>query len=570
MVSPLVRDATMQQAEPPTMTGGQLVVDALRTHGVAQVFCVPGESYLPVLDALYDSPINVTVCRQEGGMAMMAEAWGKMTGTPGVCLVTRGPGATNASAGLHIAVQDSTPMILLIGQVSAAVCYREAFQEINYSSVFSDLSKWVGQIESPERVPEMMSRAWHIATSGRPGPVVLVLPENMLSAHASPAHAKPWKQIETYPGSESINQIVRLLCEAKRPIAILGGSRWSVTAVRQFQQFAEYFRLPVAVSFRRQMLFDHGHDNYAGDVGLDINPKLQSRIETADLVLLIGTRFSEIPSQNYQLLKIPCPEQTLVHVYPGAEELGRVYQPDLAIHASPTAFCATLGSTSSVSQSSKDELKELESHVRRAHREYQDWSSLSQVIPSGYLVRDIMSHLQSCLPNDAIITNGAGNYCSWVNRFWKFRQYGTQLAPISGSMGYGLPAAIAAGLANSKTTVVAFAGDGCFQMTSQELGTAVQAKVAVIILLIDNGMYGTIRMHQEKKYPGRISATELINPDFCAIAKAYGAYSTTISEASDFPAAFDHALLSQGPSLIHIRVNPDAITPTQSLSSVVS
>ena len=544
-------------------SGGQLLVNALKTHGVERVFCVPGESYLPVLDALYDSGIENTLCRQEGGAAMMAEAWGKLTGKPGICFVTRGPGATNATAGLHVALQDSTPMILFIGQIDTGIREREAFQEVNYHRFLGEAVKWVAEIEDAERMDEMISRAFHVATSGRPGPVALALPENALSQLAKPRSIAPWQQIETCPGEEQMSQLAELLKDAARPMVIVGGSRWSKEAVLDFRAIAQDWQLPVACSFRRQMLFDHTHGNYAGDVGIGINPALRERIEEADLLLMIGARLSEMPSQDYSLLDIPSPRQTLIHVHPGAEELGRVYRPALAIHASPTAFVAAMKSRPIVGQSPA-RLAQVES----AHQDYLSWSSPDVTTPGDVQMGRVMQSLADTLPEDAIITNGAGNYASWIHRFWKFRHYGSQLAPTSGSMGYGLPAAIAAKLCEPERTVVAFAGDGCFQMTMQEFGTAVQASANIIVLLIDNGIYGTIRMHQERHFPGRVSATTLQNPDFAVLASAYGAFSCTVNSDAEFLPALQQAMAADTPSLIHVRISAEAITPTMTLSQI--
>jgi acetolactate synthase-1/2/3 large subunit len=545
------------------LTGGQLLVKALETHGTERVFCVPGESYLPVLDALYDSNIQNTVCRHEGGAAMMAEAWGKLTGKPGICFVTRGPGATNATSGLHVALQDSSPMILFIGQIGADIREREGFQEVDYRQFLGKSVKWVAEIDDPARINEMVSRAFHTATSGRPGPVALALPESTLSSLAAFTQIQPWRQVETHPGSQDLVQLSQMIAAAERPIAILGGSRWSNTSVMAMQRIAATWQLPVGCSFRRQMLFDHTHSNYVGDVGLGINPDLKQQIEDSDLVILIGGRFSEIPSQNYELLTVPKSNQSLVHIYPGAEELGRVYQPSLAIHASPEAFSQQFASLLPPEHTASRDLL-----VKTSHANYESWSSLTVTTPGTVQLASVMKTLLETLPVDAILTNGAGNYSSWIHRFWKFTTFGSQVAPTSGSMGYGLPAAIAAKLAYPERTVVAFAGDGCFQMTMQEFGTAMQEKAAIIVIVIDNGMYGTIRMHQEKSFPGRVSATTLLNPDFAALAKSYGAFSTTVQHTHEFPAALENALLADGPALIHIHISPEAITPTMTLSQM--
>jgi acetolactate synthase-1/2/3 large subunit len=546
-------------------TGGELVVDALEAHGVKQLFCVPGESYLEVLDALHDSPVVATSGRQEGGAAMMAEAWGKLHGTPGICFVTRGPGATNASAGIHVAQQDSTPMILFIGQINSQLRHREAFQEVDYGQFFGSMAKWVAEIDSPDRITEMVSRAWSVATSGRPGPVVLVLPEDTLSGQAMSTEIKPFSALETYPSSAELQHMAHLLEQANNPIIIIGGSRWCADSVAHIETFAEQFNVPVACSFRRQMLFNHNHLNYAGDVGLGINPDLKSAIGTADLVILMGGRFSEVPSQNYQLLGVHGAQQQLIHIHASAEELGRVYRADLAIHASPKALAQGL---SQLTPTLKVPQQRLD-HLKQCHNSYRDWSSLpTEAHPGEVQMPAIMAYLAASLPANSIITNGAGNYATWIHRFWKFSEYGTQLAPTSGSMGYGLPAAVAAKIAFPNKTVVAFAGDGCFQMTMQELGTASQAKAAVVVLVIDNGMYGTIRMHQELHFPNRVSVTDLVNPDFCALAKAYGAFATQVTNSAHFPQALSDAIRANKPALIHIKLDPQALTPSQTLNQI--
>src|SRR3954462_11529928 len=396
----------------PTRTGGQILVDQLLAHGVDHLFCVPGESYLAVLDALHDASIAVTVCRQEGGAAMMAEAHGKLSGRPGICFVTRGPGATNASPGLHIARQDSTPMILFVGQIERGMREREAFQELDYRATYGSIAKWVTEIDDPARFPELISRAFHVATSGRPGPVVIALPEDVLTEMASVPDAPPYEPIETHPALAQMADLQKLLWAAERPIAILGGSRWSDQAVQRFVRFAERFSLPVACSFRRQMLFPADHPSYAGDVGLGINPKLLARIKQSDLVLLVGGRMSEIPSQSYTLFEIPAPRQPLVHVHPDPEELGRVYRPHLAINASPVAFSAALEALQPPNAIAWAE------RTPAAHADYLAWSDPSGIRTPGALqMGPVMACLRERLPQDAILTNGAGNFSAWVHRF---------------------------------------------------------------------------------------------------------------------------------------------------------
>ena len=543
-------------------TGGQLIVDMLAANQVERVFCVPGESYLAVLDALHDADIKLTLARQEGGASMMADAWGKLTGKPGICMVTRGPGATNAASGVHVAAQDSTPMILFIGQVGRDFRDREAFQEVDYKQMFGGIAKWVAEIDDPARVPEYVARAFSVAQSGRPGPVVLALPEDMLRESADVPSIPVVHPVETYPGPQAMADFSTLLANAERPVAILGGSRWSKEAVARFTAFAERFDLPVGVSFRRQMLFDHLHSNYVGDVGIGMNPDLRKRIDESDLVMLIGTRLSEIASQGYQLLRTPSPVQDVVHVHPDAGELGKVYQPTLAIHASPEAFTDAL------------EHVETATHIpwmgqaEEAHASYRAWTDTPPEVPGALKMGAVMRHLQDVLPDDAILANGAGNYATWVHRFHRFRRFGSQVAPTSGSMGYGVPGAVAAKLCHPDRTVVAFAGDGCFQMTGLEFATAAQEGAAIIVLVVDNGMYGTIRMHQEMHYPGRVSGTALHNPDFAALAKACGGFGERVERSEDFAAAFERAQASGLPALLHLIIDPEAITPTSTLAAM--
>ena len=523
---------------------------------------MPGESYLAALDALHDTPdMEFVVCRQEGGAAMMAEADGKLTGRPGICMVTRGPGATNASAGVHIAFQDSTPMILLIGQVARDMQEREAFQEIDYRRMFGEMAKWVAQIDDPARIPEFIARAYATAMQGRPGPVVLALPEDMLRETATVPDLHPAGPAECAPSPDAMAGLVRLLGDAKRPFVVLGGGGWDAEACDRFRGFAERFDLPVGSAFRCQDYFDNGHPNYAGDVGIGINPKLSARIGEADLILAIGARLGEATTGGYTLFAAPRPRQKLVHVHPGAEELGRVYQADLPILSGMAAFNAAL-----------DELAPSEpvpwaDWTRSARADFEE---ANQPIPCPGPVQmaEIVAWLKKHLPSDTIIANGAGNYSGWVHRFYLFRQYGTQLGPTSGSMGYGTPAAVAAKLRYPDRTVVAFAGDGCFLMTGQELATAVQYQANITIIVVNNGMYGTIRMHQERDYPKRISGTELRNPDFAALAQAYGALGVAVESTEQFAPAFQEAMAFDGPSLVELRIDPEALTPRATLSQI--
>ncbi len=545
-------------------TGGRLVVECLQAQGVERVFCVPGESYLAVLDALRDAGIDVVVARHEGGAAMMAEAEGKMTGRPGVALVTRGPGATNAASGVHVAKQDSTPMVLLVGQIGRAMRGREAFQEVDYRQTFGDLAKWTAQIESAALIPETMGRAWSMAMAGRPGPVVLALPEDMLRESAPVAAGPRVVAAEPGPGAADVLRLGAMLSAAERPLLVLGGSRWDAASVAAAESFAEAWALPVACSFRRQQLFDHAHPLYAGDVGLGINPALRARLAWADVLILLGARFSENPSQGFTLLDIPKPRQQLVHIHPGPEELGRIYAPDLAICASPAGFLAAAPRPPAPRDAAA---------AAEAHAAYLQWSAppAAPAKGAGVDLGAVVAHLGEALPADAILTNGAGNYAAWLHRFHRHRGWGTQLAPTSGSMGYGLPAAVAAKLRRPDREVVCLAGDGCFQMTMQEMGTAAQHGAGVVVLVCDNAMYGTIRMHQARSYPGRPVATTLSNPDFAAIARSYGAFGEAVRETAGFAAGFARAREAAAagrPALLHLFTDPDAISPSARLSAM--
>ena len=544
-------------------TGGQILVGQLVSHGVKHVFCVPGESFLAVLDALVDVNIEVTVCRQEGGAAMMADAHGKLTGQPGICMVTRGPGASNALAGIHIAKQDSTPMIVFVGQIERGMREREAFQEMDYRAVFGQAAKWATEIDDPARIPEILSRAFHVATSGRPGPVVIALPEDMLVELATVPDAPRYEAIDSAPSLGQLADLAKRLSQAKAPVAILGGARWNATAVKQFVEFAERFKLPVAVSFRRQMLFPANSPCFIGDVGIGLNPELLKRVQDADLVLLVGGRMSEMPSQAYTLFDIPVPKQTLVHVHPDSGELGRVYRAAVAINASPIAFAAELSGLATPSATP------WAAGTAAMHQSYLNWSDPVPIKTPGALqMGGVMAYLESKLPADAIMTNGAGNFATWLHRFHRFTQFGTQLAPTSGSMGYGLPAAVGAKRVAPDKLVVCFAGDGCFMMHGQEFATAVQYNLPLVVVIIDNGMYGTIRMHQEKHYPGRISATQLKNPDFSAYARAFGGHGERVEKTEEFGPAFDRAVASGLPAIIHCLIDPEAITPTTTISKL--
>jgi acetolactate synthase-1/2/3 large subunit len=543
-------------------SGAQILVDQLKIHGADTVFSVPGESYLAVLDALYDAnSIRLVTCRQEGGAAMMADAYGKLTGQPGLCMVTRGPGATNASAGLHVAKQDSTPLILFIGQVARGTLEREAFQEIDYRRMFGQLAKWVAEIDDPRRIPEFVARAFATATSGRPGPVVLALPEDMLTEIADVADAQPYAPVETWPGEAPMARFRDLLAAAKRPFLLLGGSAWDAGAVAAIERFAAANKLPVGCGFRRQDRFDNTHPCYAGDVGIGINPKLAERIKNADLLIALGPRLGEMTTGGYTLLDIPVPKQPLVHVHADAAELGRVYQPTLAINATPRAFARAAAALAPV------ERAPWAAATEAAHQDFLVYRKPPRS-PGEIQMGEIMTWLDEHLPPDAIVTNGAGNFATWVHRFRRYRRFGTQLAPTSGSMGYGLPAAVAAKIVHPDRAVLCVAGDGDFLMTGQELATAVQRRLGIIVLVVNNGMYGTIRMHQERHHPGRVIGTDLHNPDFAALARAYGAYGERVERTADFPAAFERARAAGGPAILELPLDPEALTIRQSLSEI--
>jgi acetolactate synthase-1/2/3 large subunit len=555
----------MSQAPSPSTlrTGGQILVGQLVSHGVKHVFCVPGESFLAVLDALVDVSIDVTVCRQEGGAAMMADAFGKLTGEPGICMVTRGPGASNALAGIHIAKQDSTPMIVFVGQIERGMREREAFQEMDYRAVFGQAAKWATEIDDAARIPEILSRAFHVATSGRPGPVVIALPEDMLVEMATVADAPRYEPIDSAPAAGQMTALAERLAQAKAPVAILGGTRWNAEAVAQFTQFAERFNLPVAVSFRRQMLFPADHPCFIGDVGIGLNPDLLKRVQDADLVLLVGGRMSEMPSQAYTLFDIPVPKQALVHVHPDSGELGRVYRATMAINASPIAFAAQAAALPAPATTP------WAASTAAMHQSYLAWSDPAPIkTPGDVQMGGVMAYLEAHLPADAIMTNGAGNFATWLHRFHRFTQFGTQLAPTSGSMGYGLPAAVGAKRFSPDKLVVCFAGDGCFMMHGQEFATAVQYNLPIVVVIIDNGMYGTIRMHQEKHYPGRVSATHLKNPDFAAYARAFGGHGERVEKTAEFGPAFERAVASGQPAILHLLIDPEAITPTTTIAKL--
>jgi len=555
----------------PSRTGGQILVDALKVHGVDIAFGVPGESYLDVLDALHDSHIRFIVNRQEGGAAFMAEAYGKLTGRPGICFVTRGPGATNASIGVHTAYQDSTPMILFIGQVGNDFIDREAFQEIDYRRMFGQMAKWVAQVDRADRMPEYIARAFQVATSGRPGPVVLALPEDMLTSVAQVADTRRFQAVQASPAAAQIAILRGMLAEAQRPIVIVGGGAWTGQACADLAAFAEANALPVGCAFRFQDLLDNAHPHYVGDVGIGINPKLGARIRAADLVIAIGPRLGEMTTGGYALLDAPVPRQRLVHIHADAEELGSVYQAELMINAGPAQALAMLAAMEPVDAAA------WQGTVLQAKAELAAFQQRPPIFQDGAAPLDLWQVVQELMnqaPHDTIITNGAGNYATWAHRFYSYGAMRSQLAPTSGAMGYGVPAGVAAKIVDPARTVVTFAGDGEFMMTGQELATAVQYGAGVIIIVFNNGMFGTIRMHQERNYPGRVSGTGLHNPDFAALAQAYGAHGEVVERTGDFGPALTRALAHTRehslPAVIELRYDGNLITPNATLDAIRS
>jgi len=553
----------------PSRSGGQILVDALQVHGVDTAFGVPGESYLDVLDALHDSHIRFVINRQEGGAAFMAEAYGKLTGKPGICFVTRGPGATNASIGVHTAYQDSTPMILFIGQVGTDFMDREAFQEIDYRRMYGQMAKWVAQIDRADRIPEYIARAFQVATSGRPGPVVLALPEDMLIARAEVTDTRRYQPVQASPSSAQIARLREMLLEAKKPMLLLGGGTWNEQACADVQQFAEANGLPVACAFRFQDLLDNEHPQYIGDVGIGINPKLAARVKEADLLIAFGPRLGEMTTSGYSLLASPVPKQRLVHIHPDPQELGSVYQAELMIAGGAPETARMLAAMEPVDSSA------WRHTVEEAKAELRAWQEQPPIFKNGDAPLDLwqlVQDLQATLPHDTIITNGAGNYATWAHRFWRYGAMRTQLAPTSGAMGYGVPAGVAAKIVDPQRTVVTFAGDGEFMMTGQELATAVQYRAGLILIVFNNNMFGTIRMHQEREYPGRVSGTELHNPDFAALARAYGGQGEVVEKTADFAPALQRAVAFANeqklPAVIELRYDGNLITPGATLETI--
>jgi acetolactate synthase I/II/III large subunit len=549
---------------------GHALIEALIAQGVDTAFGVPGESFLAVLDGFHEhhDTIRFIACRHEGGAAFMAEAQGKLTGRPGICFVTRGPGASNAAIGLHTAFQDSTPMILFIGQVASDQRDREAFQEIDYRQMFGPgtlgMAKWVGEVHDADRLPEYIARAFHTALQGRPGPVVLVLPEDMLTTPTSAPVLPRVAPAQAWPAPGALRSVRTLLLAAERPFVIVGGSGWDAKACEALQRFAEGWNLPVGCAFRRQDLFDNHHPNYAGDVGIGINPKLAARIGEADLVLAIGPRLDEMTTGGYTLLQAPRPAQKLVHIHAGAEELGRVYAADLLLHASMAAAAKALEALA------PPPVLAWADWTASAHADFEANQVPLPVQPLD--MAEVVKTIQRLAPRDSVLTNGAGNYSGWLHRYFRYpglQHAGrTQLAPTSGAMGYGVPAAVAAALLCPARTVINIAGDGDFLMTGQELATATAQGAKVICIVVDNGSYGTIRMHQERHYPGRVSGSALGNPDFVMLAKAYGFDAALVRETAAFEPAFAAALERQNSTLLHLVLDVDVSTTRSTLSAI--
>jgi acetolactate synthase-1/2/3 large subunit len=544
-----------------TRTGGRILVDQLELQGIDVCFGVPGESYLPVLDALRDSSLEYVVCRHEAGAANMAEACGKLTGRPGICLVTRGPGATQASVGVHTADQDSTPLILLVGQVPRRSRGRQAFQEVDYQEMFGGLAKLVVEADAADRLPEQLARAFDAALSGRPGPVVVSLPEDVLAETSDVGDAMPVRPPRAQPAEGDLTQLRALLACAARPLVVVGEGGWSAEAADDLRAFCEANELPVCASFRCQDYVDNRSPSYAGHLTLGLDPRLAERVREADVVVAVGGRLGEITTQGYRLLDVPRPHQKLVHVHPDPGELGRIYEPELPIVSGLPEFAAAARTLQPV------DAKPRRDWTRQAHADYVE-NLRHAPMPGDVDLGDVMEVLRRRLPPDAILTCGAGNFTVWAHRFYEFSQYGTQLAPRSGSMGYGFPAAVAAKVLRRERTVVCLAGDGDFMMSAAELATAVRHGAGVVALVVNNGMYGTIRMHQERHFPGRVSGTDLVNPDFAAFAESFGAHGETVERTADFETALDRALASGRPAVLDLRVDPEGITPRATITQI--
>lgn len=539
--------------------GGQILADALKIQGVTRVFSVPGESFLAALDGLLDSGIENVVCRQEGGAAMMAEAHGKLTNRPGVLFVTRGPGATNASAGIHVAMHDSTPMVVFVGQIARGHRDRGAFQEVDYRALFGGLAKWVAEVDDTARLPEYVSRAFHVALSGRPGPVVLALPEDMLSASAEVADLPAVAPMVPAVAPEAVAAVRARLATAERPLVVIGGGLWTEAAAADLARFAEAQGLPVAVAFRRSDYIDNRHLNYVGDLSVGMRPGLKAALNEADLLLILGSRFGDIASGGYAV-DPGAPGKTFVHVHPDPDELGRVFRPDLGVVAGAPAMIAALAEGNAPGRA------DWGGWLQGLRAGYEAWLGPVET-PGAVKLENAVTELGRLFPEGTVVSVGAGNYATWLHRYFQFTRAKTFLGPTSGSMGYGFPAAIAAALETGRLAV-AWEGDGSFQMTLNEMSTAVQHGAQVVAIVANNGQYGTIRVHQERRYPGRVSGTALANPDFAALARAYGGHGEVVERDAEFGPAFERAVASGGLAVIELRMDPEALTPGQTLSEI--
>lgn len=557
----------MPDTAPAPRTGGEILADALIAQGGDLIFGVPGESFLAALDAIgarTAAGLRFVTCRHEGAAAFAADAHAKLTGRPGLCMVTRGPGACNAAIGVHTAWQDSTPMILMIGQVARDHREREAFQEVEFRHMFAPMAKWVCEVDSAARLPEHLGHAFQLAQSGRPGPVVIVLPEDMLRETAAVADLPAARIARAMPDPDALAQLQARLDRAARPLAVLGGPGWGAEAARDFAAFAAAQALPVVTSLRCQDYFDNAHPSYAGDLGISANPNVTALVREADLLLVVGARLGEMTTQGYTLPEPPRAAAYLAHVHPDGGELGRVYHPDLPIVAQTAAFARAAAALPATTPTPARAAR-----VAEAHAAYERMLTPPPQ-PGALDMGRFMAALAARLPEDAILCNGAGNYATWVHKFWRFRQWRTQIAPTSGAMGYGLPAAVAACLAHPDRRVVAFAGDGCFQMSASELATIRQHGLRPLIVVVDNGMLGTIRMHQARSYPDAPYATTLQNPDFAALARAHGMHAEWLEDSAAIEATLDRALAADGPALIACRVDPEGITPRATLSGLTA
>lgn len=544
--------------------GGKLLIDQLAALGIQRVFEVPGESFLAALDGLYDAPqIRTVVCRHEGGAAMMAEAAGKLTGRPGIAFATRGPGVVNAVSGVYVAQQDATPMILFVGLPTTPLEERAPFQEIDIEALFSKIAKWTAVIREADRIPEYVTRAYSVATAGRPGPVVIGLPENVLSAATSAVIHTPAAHAGAAPSSRDMSDLAQRLGAAERPLLIVGGPGWSRPVQQAIEDFAKAFDLPMAASFRCQDYVDNRHPCYVGHLGFTTDRKLKAGLKAADLVIAIGAELGDIATGGYSLLGGP--EQTFVQVHPEPSAIVGYRDAALAITASSEAFAEALPAFAPNLRGAPERAWQ---RFRRDLRAAYEESLVPRATPGAVRMEDVVTTVSALLPEDGFVTNGAGNYSQWVHRYFQFKGYRSGLAPTSGSMGYGLPAAIAAKLAHPERPVVCFAGDGCFAMTFNELGTAVQYGLPMVILIANNGMYATIRMHQERSFPGRPNGTSLVNPDFAALAKAHGAEGATVTRSEEFEAVFRRALAADLPFVIDLRIDPEAVNPMETLSGV--